>query len=77
MVSWYGLWGPAKLPPAIIKRLAAETAKAMHSALIKERLTPQAFIISGAGPDEFSAYVTKEIAVYSRIVRDANIQVAQ
>lgn len=77
MVSWYGLWGPAKLPPAIVKRLAAETAKAMRSASIKERLTPQAFIISGAGPDEFSAYVTKEIAVYSRIVRDANIQVAQ
>ena len=77
MVSWYGLWGPARLPPAITKRLAAETAKAMRSAPIRERLAPQAFIVSGAGPEEFTAYITKEIAVYSRIVRDANIQVAQ
>jgi tripartite-type tricarboxylate transporter receptor subunit TctC len=77
MVSWYGLWGPAKLPPAVTKRLADETAKAMRSALIKERLAPQAFIISGAGPAEFTGYITREIAVYSRIVRDANIQVAQ
>lgn len=77
MVSWYGLWGPARLPPAVTKRLADETAKAMRSALIKERLSAQAFIISGAGPAEFTGYITKEIAVYSRIVRDANIQVAQ
>lgn len=77
MVSWYGLWGPAKLPPAVTKRLADETAKAMHSTLIKERLAPQAFIVSGSGPQEFTAYITKEIAMYSRIVRDAKIQVAQ
>jgi tripartite-type tricarboxylate transporter receptor subunit TctC len=75
MVSWYGLWGPAKLAPAITRRLAEETAKAMHSRLIKERLAPQAFITSGAGPGEFTDYITKEIAVYARIVRDAKIQV--
>src|SRR4030095_949220 len=30
--QWYGLNGPAKLPDAIVKRLAAEAAKAAHSA---------------------------------------------
>lgn len=75
LVSWYGLWGPGRLPEAITKRLAEETAKAMRSPLVAERLGPQAFITSGAGPAEFSNYITKEIAVYARIVRDANIQI--
>jgi tripartite-type tricarboxylate transporter receptor subunit TctC len=75
MVSWYGLWGPARLPADVTRRLAEETAKAMKSATVRERLGPQSFIVSGAGPDEFSSYITKEIATYSRVVRDANIQI--
>jgi tripartite-type tricarboxylate transporter receptor subunit TctC len=75
MVSWYGLWGPGKLPADVTRRLAEETAKAMRSPLVRDRLGPQSFIVSGAGPDEFSSYITKEIATYSRVVRDANIQI--
>ena len=33
MTQWYGLLAPAKTPPAIIKRLAAEAAKAAKSRL--------------------------------------------
>src|SRR6185295_17410290 len=36
--QWYGLNAPAKTPEAIIKRLAAEAAKAAHSAAVKEIL---------------------------------------
>ena len=75
MVSWYGLWGPAKLPEDIRRRLAEETAKAMRSPQVQERLSPQSFIVSGAGPAEFTSYITREIANYGRIVREANIQI--
>lgn len=75
MVTWYGLWAPAKLPEAITKRLAEETAKAMRSPLVSERLGTQNFIAAGTGPAQFSPYITKEIAVYARIVRDAKIQI--
>ncbi|MBP7568401.1 MAG: tripartite tricarboxylate transporter substrate binding protein, partial [Burkholderiaceae bacterium] len=33
MSSWYGLWGPARLPDDVTKKLAAEVAKAMKSPL--------------------------------------------
>lgn len=75
MVSWYGLWAPAHLPPEIAKRLAAETAKAMRSSLVTERLGSLGFVADPNAPDDFAAFITKETASYARVVRDANIQV--
>lgn len=75
MVSWYGLWGPAKLPDDVTRRLSAETAKAMHSPKVIARLAPQSFVAAGTSPADFSRHITKEIALYSRVVRDANIQI--
>ena len=75
MLSWYGLWGPPRLPKDVLDRLAAETAKAAKSAEMQEKLAAQGFIPDGSGPAAFAAYVKDEIAKYARIVKDANIKV--
>jgi tripartite-type tricarboxylate transporter receptor subunit TctC len=75
MVSWYGLWAPGKLPDAITKKLSVAAAKAMRSAKVTERLSPQSFVPAGSTPEDFSRHITKEMAMYSRVVRDANIQI--
>ena len=75
MVSWYGLWGPARLPPEVTSRLAAEVALAMKSPLVAERLGSQSFVAAGGGPQAFTSYITKELATYARVVKDANIQI--
>jgi tripartite-type tricarboxylate transporter receptor subunit TctC len=75
MLSWYGLWGPPGLPKEVADRLAAETAKAVKSAEMQEKLAAQGFIPDGSGPAAFAAYVRDEIAKYAKIVKDANIKV--
>ena len=75
MVSWYGLWAPGKLPDDIAKKLNAEASKAMRSPKVTERLRSQSFISSSGTPDDFARHITREIANYSRVVRDANIQI--
>jgi tripartite-type tricarboxylate transporter receptor subunit TctC len=75
MVSWYGLWAPAKLPPELAKRLSAETAKAMRSSLVSERLGSMGFVAEPTSPESFATFITNESATYTRIVRDANIQI--
>jgi tripartite-type tricarboxylate transporter receptor subunit TctC len=75
MLSWYGLWGPPGLPKDVVDRLAAETAKAVKSAEMREKLASQGFIPDGSGPAPFAAYVKDEIAKYAKIVKDANIKV--
>jgi tripartite-type tricarboxylate transporter receptor subunit TctC len=75
MLSWYGLWGPPGMPKDVVDRLAAETARAVKSGEMQEKLAAQGFIPDGSGSAAFTAYVKDEIAKYAKIVRDANIKV--
>jgi tripartite-type tricarboxylate transporter receptor subunit TctC len=77
MESWYGLWGPAKMPRELSTRIAAEVNKAVRSKLANERLNDQGFKPVGSTPEQFSAYIDKEIKRHAGIVRDAKIKVQQ
>jgi tripartite-type tricarboxylate transporter receptor subunit TctC len=74
MVSWYGLWGPAKLPPELAAKIREETAKALKSEQVAKSLGEQGFIVSGSTPDEFKAYVKQESEKYGRLIKAANIK---
>jgi tripartite-type tricarboxylate transporter receptor subunit TctC len=75
MLSWYGLWGPPHLPKEVVDRLGAETARAVKSPELQEKLAAQGFMPDGSGAAAFAAYVRDEIAKSARIVKDANIKV--
>lgn len=75
MVSWYGIWGPPGLPRDITTRLSTEAAKAVRSQQAGERLGDQGFEPSGAGPEQFAAYIRDEIARYAKIIKEANVKV--
>ena len=75
MVSWYGIWGPPKIPKPLAMRISGEAAKAVRSQLAVDRLADQGFEPVGDGPDAFATYIAKEIAAYARIIKDANIRI--
>jgi tripartite-type tricarboxylate transporter receptor subunit TctC len=75
MVSWYGLWAPANLPPAISKQLAEMSSKAMNSKSVRDLLVKQGFVPELTAGDQFAGFLTRELAQYSRIVRISNIQI--
>jgi len=72
--QWYGLNAPAKTPEAIIKRLSAEAAKAAHAASVKERFAADDAEAVGSTPAEYAAFIKKEQARWSKVVRAANIK---
>jgi tripartite-type tricarboxylate transporter receptor subunit TctC len=74
MVSWYGLWGPAGLPPQVVRTLAAQAAQAVASPLVRERLASQGFIADGSAPETFLAYIKAEMQKYEKLVREAKIR---
>ena len=74
MVSWYGLWGPANLPPEIAQRLQQEVAKALKSPQVAKVLGDYGFIASGSSPEEFKIYIRQETAKYAKLVKAANIR---
>ncbi|HSV44321.1 MAG TPA: tripartite tricarboxylate transporter substrate binding protein [Ramlibacter sp.] len=73
MVSWYGLWAPQGLPDPIARKLEALVKKAMASKSVADRLAPQGFEPRALLGEQFSTFITRELATYARIVKDANI----
>jgi len=72
--QWYGLNAPAKTPDAIIQRLAREAARAAHAASVKERFAADDAEAVGSTPAEYAAFIKKEQARWSKVVRAANIK---
>ena len=58
--SWFGLLAPAGTPPDVVNRVQAETAKALATPAMKERLLAQGAIPSGMTPAEFGAFHRKQ-----------------
>ncbi|MGE5639063.1 MAG: Bug family tripartite tricarboxylate transporter substrate binding protein [Clostridia bacterium] len=71
--QWYGLNAPAKTPEAAIRRLADAAAKAAKTPLVAERLAPDDAEPIGSTPEEYAAFIAKEQARWSKVVRTANI----
>jgi tripartite-type tricarboxylate transporter receptor subunit TctC len=64
-------------PRELSTRIASEVNKAVRSKLANERLTAQGFKPVGSTPDQYSAYIDKEIKRHAAIARDAKIKVQQ
>jgi tripartite-type tricarboxylate transporter receptor subunit TctC len=72
--QWYGIIAPAKTPDAVVKRLHAEAAKAAKSKDVGERFAADNAIGIGSSPAEFAAFIKKEQARWSDVVKKANIK---
>jgi len=73
-LQWYGLLAPAGTPAPIIARLHAETAKAVRSAEMKERLAADGADPVGNTPAEFAAHIKEEMRKWAEVARAAKIE---
>ena len=73
--SWFGLLAPAGTPMDIVNRLQQETAKALSSPGLKERLAAQGAIPSGNTPAEFAKLIADETAKWAKVVKASGAKV--
>ncbi len=73
--SWFGLLAPAGTPADIVNRVQQETAKALGTASMKERLLAQGAIPSGNSPAEFARFIEAEAQKWKRVVQASGAKV--
>lgn len=73
--SWFGLLAPSSLPAADVQRLQRETAKALATPALKERLASQGALASGMASSEFAAMIQAESAKWARVVKMSGAKV--
>ena len=73
--SWFGLLAPAGTPADVVNRVQQETAKALATATMKERLLSQGAIPSGMTSAEFVRFIGAETAKWAKVVKASGAKV--
>ena len=73
--SWFGLLAPAGTPMEVVSRVQQETAKALGSAAMKERLLAQGAIPSGMTSAEFARFIDAETKKWAGVVKASGAKV--
>ena len=71
--TWAGLIAPAKMPPAIIRRVADEVARIVKLDDVKARLEDMGTLPVGNSADEFAAFIDAESAKWGKVIRAAKV----
>ncbi|MHB1124526.1 MAG: tripartite tricarboxylate transporter substrate binding protein [Ramlibacter sp.] len=73
--AWQGIMVPAATPKAVVDRLNAEIGKALQSPDVRARLAAQGAEPLGSTPDEYAAYVRKELARWAGLVKATGVTI--
>ncbi|MDM0003089.1 tripartite tricarboxylate transporter substrate binding protein [Variovorax sp. J22P240] len=71
--GWFAVIGPAKLPPAEVKRLHAAVVAAFNTPETKDAMAKQENIINPMSPEASAQFFKTEQERYAKLVKKANI----
>lgn len=72
-VQWYGIVGPAGMPPAVTKKLNDEINKAIGTPELQKRLSGEALDVMPMSPEQFGRFMQADIARWAKLAKDRNI----
>jgi tripartite-type tricarboxylate transporter receptor subunit TctC len=73
--SWFGFVAPAGTPADVVSRIQQETAKALASPAVKEKLLAQGAIPGGNTPAEFARMIDGELKKWALVVKASGAKV--
>jgi tripartite-type tricarboxylate transporter receptor subunit TctC len=74
-IEWIGLVAPAGTPAVVAGRVHQALLKALAGAEVKERIVNLGADPVGNTPEAFSAFIKKEIAAWSKVIREVGITI--
>ena len=74
-ISWWGVVGPAGIPPSIVNKLLADITRIMGQPDVRDILATQGADAMTSTPQQFVDYVKQETALYAKIIKAANIRI--
>jgi tripartite-type tricarboxylate transporter receptor subunit TctC len=73
-VTWHGMLAPKGTPRAIVTLLNDAIRKSMRSPDLVQRFEESGLDIVVSSPEEFSAYLKKELDKWGRVIRERGMR---
>lgn len=74
-VLWYGVYAPASMPDATVRRISEDIRKALQMPDVKEKLSGAGIDVVGSTPQAFQEFTNSEIDRWAKIVRQRGLKV--
>jgi tripartite-type tricarboxylate transporter receptor subunit TctC len=74
VTSWFGLFAPAKTPPEVIAKIHTEIERIVRQPDAMKRFDNAGLAAESSTPAEFSAFIKREIAKWTKVVKAAGIK---
>ena len=72
--AWWAVLAPAKTPPEVVKRMNEELNKVLKNPEVAKKLDAQGIDIMGGSTAQASAFIDKQIGIWSKVVKDNGIK---
>ncbi len=70
LINWYGIFAPAKTPPAIVNALHGEISRSLSSPEVQAAFAKDgAEATPSASPQAFAALLSKELEIWQKLVK--------
>jgi tripartite-type tricarboxylate transporter receptor subunit TctC len=73
-VQWYGIAGPAGMPPEVVTTLNTEINKVLADPSFAERLAGEALEVMPMSPSQFGQYMRDDITKWTKVAKEQGIQ---
>jgi tripartite-type tricarboxylate transporter receptor subunit TctC len=73
VVIWYGMLGPAGMPPELVQRYNMLTNEILRSSEVAEKFAKQGIDPVGGTAEQLSQFIADDVAKWLKIVKDAGI----
>ena len=71
--TWWGIFGPAKMPREIVARLSKELNQILRHPDVRAQLERQGLESQGSSPEEFATHLREQLDVWTRAVRESGL----
>jgi tripartite-type tricarboxylate transporter receptor subunit TctC len=73
VTTWYGVFGPRGLPPAVVAKLNGALADILKDGTVRDRLSTAGVVVRGSTPAEFGAFMAGEFKRWNAVREAAGI----
>jgi tripartite-type tricarboxylate transporter receptor subunit TctC len=75
VTAWQALFVPAKTPPDIVRKISADTNKALADPATKDKLAQSGYLAEGLSPAALEKLLKSEISKWSHVIKSVGIKI--
>jgi tripartite-type tricarboxylate transporter receptor subunit TctC len=72
---WFGLWGPAKMPPELVKKIHADVSKALDLPETKHFFKTNSFERVDLPPQEFGKLIQSDLKHWTALIKAVGVKI--